>query len=1192
MLRSDETKFTGFHVSTPARDRYQFELDLYTEIGKIAVPTFHTARLVAARMNEKRDLVSFPEQAIRASQINAIALIQGITQHVFRSYREQHFPQLLAQSLERLRGQFGGEKVDQALGKFAEQFPPLDVYLRDTTAQEFLEASSYGVPNREVVLEELLLLWVSNSNPAFSPFLELFGDDLLEQETIYNRAMNDLYTFFGTNAKETGAQGRFPAGENIIDFLLAPVRASPHSLEGQLEFLLARWGDIIGTFAYRLLRSMDLIKEETKPVFFGPGPVGIPDYDITSLEMEGERFTADKEWMPRVVMIAKSAFVWLDQLSKKYGKPITTLDQIPDAELDQLAAWGITGLWLIGLWERSKASKTIKVWTGNPEAVASAYSLLDYQIAADLGGEAACNDLKARAWKRGIRLASDMVPNHVGIDGRWVIEHPDWFVQLPYSPFPSYTFNSADLSWDERVGVFVEDHYYDRTDAAVVFKRLDRWTGEERYIYHGNDGTSIPWVDTAQLNYLNPDVREAMVQLILHIARQFPIIRFDAAMTLVKKHFHRLWFPEPGSGGAIPSRAEHGMSKAQFDALMPEEFWREVVDRAAVEAPDTLLLAEAFWLMEGYFVRTLGMHRVYNSAFMNILRDEENANYRLVMKNTLEFDPEIMRRYVNFMSNPDERTAVEQFGKDDKYFGVCTLMITMPGLPMFGHGQIEGFTEKYGMEYRRAYFDEQPDQWLIQRQEREIFPLARKRYLFAGVDNFLLYDFFAPDGGVNENVFAYSNRYGDETALVVYNNVYGSAQGWIRTSVGFMARTGNGDERAITQKTLGEGLGLSSNENEFCIYRDFRSGLEYIRSSRELWEQGMYFELGAYQNHVFLDFRIVTDTPSGQYRHLAAYLGGRGAPSINEALQEIFVQPIREPFEELVNAEMFQRLLDARVTKAGKEVDTPLLDEVEEKTDTLLRTIAVFLGTEAEPVPAQLQADDADDPEEDDLSASMARHVRSELAAALRLSTPKHALLSDAVEGKKALDGVQEALEDESAWGGLFAWIFVHALGEIGEDVDRAGQSRSWIDEWLLGRRIKNTLVEIGIDDDLADRIVTGIKVATAHQRVFEGHLNERADVMLTRLLQDADVQKLLRVNRFQDVLWFDKEGFEQLLNWLLLINAVMASSGPTPPDPAIIAARYHTVEQLRQAAAKSGYQVEKLRTALTASRPQTVGGA
>src|SRR5204862_3084147 len=151
-------------------------------------------------------------------------------------------------------------------------------------------------------------------------------------------------------------------------------------------------------------------------------------------------------------------------------------------------------------------------------------------------------------------------------------------------------------------------------------------------------------------------------------------------------HIQRLWFPEPGSGGAIPSRADHAMTKTQFDALIPNEFWREVVDRAAAEAPDTLLLAEAFWMMEGYFVRTLGMHRVYNSAFMVLTRDEDNAKYRHVMKNTLEFDPEVIRRFVNFMNNPDERTAVDQYGSGDKYFGVCTLLVTMPGLPMIGHG--------------------------------------------------------------------------------------------------------------------------------------------------------------------------------------------------------------------------------------------------------------------------------------------------------------------------------------------------------------------------------------------------------------------------------------------------------------------------------------------------------------------------
>ena len=71
---------------------------------------------------------------------------------------------------------------------------------------------------------------------------------------------------------------------------------------------------------------------------------------------------------------------------------------------------------------------------------------------------------------------------------------------------------------------------------------------------------------------------------------------------------------------------------------MPVEFWREVVDRVAAEVPDTLLLAEAFWLMEGYFVRTLGMHRVYNSAFMAMLRDGKNAEYRTILRDTTAYD--------------------------------------------------------------------------------------------------------------------------------------------------------------------------------------------------------------------------------------------------------------------------------------------------------------------------------------------------------------------------------------------------------------------------------------------------------------------------------------------------------------------------------------------------------------------------
>src|SRR5690606_37003512 len=134
-----------------------------------------------------------------------------------------------------------------------------------------------------------------------------------------------------------------------------------------------------------------------------------------------------------------------------------------------------------------------------------------------------------------------------------------------------------------------------------------------------------------------------------------------------------LWHPAPGEGGAIASRSRHAMSAAEFEEAMPREFWREVVEAIAARAPDTLLLAEAFWLMESYFVRTLGMHRVYNSAFMHMLASEDNVGYRDLVRETLAFDPRILERFVNYLTNPDEESAKELFGDGDKYFGAATV---------------------------------------------------------------------------------------------------------------------------------------------------------------------------------------------------------------------------------------------------------------------------------------------------------------------------------------------------------------------------------------------------------------------------------------------------------------------------------------------------------------------------------------
>lgn len=1144
MGSSMNEKYLGFHVLRDARDHYQFENNQFDYLGKAAIPNFQAARSFSNRMNQKRDIHAFPYQAVLPSQVNAIALVQGITHYIFDLYHQRH-PQILENALEHLREELG-EDVNKTLEKYVAEFPPLPVYQREVTQHDFMNGDYDNRRNEETVLEELLMLWLANSNPAFSSYLELFNDDPIKK-TAYPRITTALNKFFADIAQEDQGDGMFPGGMSIIEILLEPIRLAPHSLEGQIRIMIDRWGSTLGGLVYRLLTALDIMKEDFRAI---PGPGGpggkgttpVPYWDrAVAYDVETENYTPDREWMPNLVLIAKNAYVWMDQLSKKHKLEITHLDQIPDEELDQLQKWGITGLWLIGLWERSRASQRVKVMCGNPDAVASAYSLLDYAIAERLGGEAAVQNLRARAWKRGIRLASDMVPNHMGIDSTWVVNNPDWFISLPYSPYPNYTFNGANLSWDGHVGIYLEDHYYDRTDAAVVFKRIDHHTGDTRYIYHGNDGTSMPWNDTAQLNYLHADVREAMIRVIIDIAKQFPIIRFDAAMTLVKKHIQRLWFPEPGSGGAIPSRSEHGMTRAELDQLMTEEFWREVVDRAAIEAPDTLLLAEAFWLMEGYFVRTLGMHRVYNSAFMNMLRDEENAKYRSVIKNTIEFDPEVLRRYVNFLNNPDEKTAVEQFGKGDKYFGVCTLMVTMPGLPMLGHGQIEGFAEKYGMEYYRAYWDEQPDQYLIQRHEHDIFPLCKKRYLFAGVENFLLYDFYVSGGGVDENVYAYSNRYGDEHGLVFYNNAFNPTAGWIKVAAAFSAKTGKGDERRIVQRTLSEGLGLP-NANKYCIFRDVKSDLEYIRHCRGLVKNGLYVELSGYQYMVLVDFRIVNAT--AQYDQINGYLDGRGVPSIDDALRELLMEPVRAPFREIVNGEVFKKLLDMHDTK----IDAKELDKIESKLVTLVSTIREFNGVE----------ESKEDKATIKTPKKQAEFIRKLLETLLALPS------------KDTPPSIAEMLKSEeyalTVWGGLLGWSFAHALGDDPET------SRSRIDEWLIGRLIIQALRGMGLEEFQAIQALAGVKLATSLPNLFTPTEDERADTLLETLLRDMDAQQWMNVNHFQGVVWFNQQGFDQLLQWLVLLAQVNDKTSKA------IKQRYQVVEQLRQACLMSDYQVEKLR--------------
>jgi glycosidase len=1105
-----------FHILRSARERFAIEASMFSSRGTMVFTDLSAARRCIKALNAVEQL---PD--LRTEDLYAMGLIDEAFHILFSQYRESVGEPLLSQLYERLAERIGENRLKTTLDAFTADFPPTEVFLGTTTAAAYLKADHDGETGYEVALEELLMLYLSNENPGYAPGSVLIDDAKLRENSAYLLIIEEIRSFFGSKPVFG------PDSQDLFSMFRAPALLYPDSLQKQLEYIRDRWGFLLGDLFLKLLRAIDYLNEVNAfAARKGAGfTKGIMDpYSFSGLE-EYERFSADSDWMPNVVLLAKSTLVWLHQLSRQYGREIRTLDQIPDEELDQMASRGFNALWLIGLWERSDASRQIKHRCGNPDAAASAYALYNSEIAWGIGGWDALQQLKERCARLGIRLASDMVPNHTGIDSEWVHNHPDWYLQLDYPPYPSYSFNSENLSSNPGIGIYLEDHYYDRSDASVVFKRVDFGSGETRYIYHGNDGTHMPWNDTAQLNYLLPEVREAVIQTILHVARNFPIIRFDAAMTLAKKHIHRLWFPEPGSGGDIASRAEHGMTWAEFNRRMPVEFWREVVDRVAEEVPDTLLLAEAFWMMEGYFVRTLGMHRVYNSAFMHMLKNEDNAKYRQTIKNTIEFDKDILKRFVNFMNNPDEDTAIAQFGDGDKYFGVCTLMVTLPGLPMIGHGQVEGYTEKYGMEFQRAYKDEQPNQWLVERHEREIFPLMKKRYLFSGVDNFFLFDFYA-DHGVNENVFVYTNATPMESALVAYNNCYDSSSGYIKESAGYVEKTIGGKKHS-RRSTLAAALHLHDADNAWMLFREAKTGLWYIRKSSEIHENGMFIALKGYEAQVFLDIHEVWDNQFHHYRQLHDRLGGRGVTDVGQAIRDIVLRPVYDAFTEYFTAEYVDKFVDF-LRKGGKKTA--------KQKRYFVDPYKVFVES---------VIDFTNDPDFANKSAATFAQGIDNISRLIELEgeTP------DAPEFQYFLKPVHSQYNTETR---MLSFLILHSLERYDE-------------EWYLEGKI---IEKLGFDPGVS----TTFRWLETYE-VWSGAGSAIKPEDLAEALRQQSVQDAIGSNYFNGEIWFNREAFEDFCWWTGCYHLMTAKS----ISAALVKKAWSRSADWLSRMEKSGYLANKL---------------
>lgn len=566
-------------------------------------------------------------------------------------------------------------------------------------------------------------------------------------------------------------------------------------------------------------------------------------------------------------------------------------------------------------------------------------------------------------------------------------------------------------------------------------------------------------------------------------------------------------------------------------------------------------------MMEGYFVRTLGMHRVYNSAFMNMLKKEENQKYRDTVKNTIKFDREILKRYVNFMNNPDEDTAVAQFGSGDKYFGVCTLMVTMPGLPMFGHGQIEGFTEKYGMEFTKAYRDERPDEGLVARHWRDIFPLMHKRYIFSGVEDFLFYDVWDPAGWVNENIFAYSNKWGDEKSVVFYNNKYDRAQGWIKQSCEYAVKTGSGDQQQVHMETksIGEALGLSYSEDKFCIFREHRTGGWFIRRSREVCDRGLFTMLNGFEYQVYMDIREVSDTADHKYSILCDLLNGAPCADLEVAWEEHCYKGLYEvflPFIEAVIKSLF--------------VDDKSSDLKADETAESIETLALKFYEKADEFCSHDKRIDTAQKEYEKFSRAFEAITTCAKKATGKPATDLAASLKGITDAKKWSETLFVTCEN------LPGLLIVYAAVA---DFSKAG----WAAKWGLARKVEECYKKLGVlkSDVRGDleRLWTLSPVCDAKAVVKDA---KKANYAIARVCaEEPTAPSLFGGNIYNGVAWFKKELSDYTLTNIGALLLIDCGEG----DLDAMVRDYHTLAEAKE---KAEYKCEEFVKAFAPEKPKS----